>query len=77
MCIKTQKNASINYISFELNCRYYPQVLYKDKISGRFKSKLANNNDGRKYKIEIIWDSMVYAKESKLSYLLKLYYLIF
>lgn len=35
-------------------------------------------NESRKYKIKIIWDSMVYAKKSKLGYhLLKLYDLIF
>ena len=34
-----------------------------------------SNKKSRKYKIEIIWNSAIYAKESK-DYLLKLYYLI-
>ena len=35
----------------------------------------AGNDNSGEYKIEAIWDNMVYAKESK-SHLLELYYLV-
>ena len=34
-------------------------------------------DDGRKYKVEVIWDSVVYAKESESGHLPGFYYLIF
>ena len=37
------KNASFGHTPFELNCGYYPQILYKDNINSRSKSKLADN----------------------------------
>ena len=36
---------------------------------------LEDNHSG-KYKVEAIWDSMIYARKSELGYLLGLYYLI-
>lgn len=36
-----------------------------------------DNNDNKKYKVEAISNSAVYAKELKLDYLLRLYYLVF
>ena len=36
----------------------------------------AKDNNGGKYEVEAIWDSAVYAKESKSGHLLSLYYLI-
>ena len=36
----------------------------------------ANNNNSGKYKIEAIWNSVVYAKKSKSSHLPGLYYLV-
>ena len=36
----------------------------------------ASNNNSKKYKIEIIYNNVVYIKESK-NYLSKLYYLVF
>ena len=36
----------------------------------------AGNNDSRKYKIEAIWDSAIYARESESSHLPGLYYLV-
>ena len=36
----------------------------------------AGNNDCRKYEIKVIWDSVVYAKESESSYLPSFYYLV-
>ena len=36
----------------------------------------AGNNDSREYKVEAIWDSTVYARESELGYLLNFYYLV-
>ena len=35
-----------------------------------------NNNDSGEYKLEAIWDNTVYALESELGYLSKLYYLV-
>lgn len=37
----------------------------------------ASNNKGKKYKIEAIWDSVVYKKELDWGHLAKLYYLIY
>lgn len=34
------------------------------------------SNDGKKYKLEGIWDSVVYTKKSKSGYLPGLYYLV-
>lgn len=34
------------------------------------------DNDGREYKVEKIWDSATYAKESKSGYLLGFYYFV-
>ena len=34
------------------------------------------DNKSGEYKVEVIWDSVVYAKESKLGHLLGLYYLV-
>ena len=34
-------------------------------------------NDSKKYKIEAIYDSAIYARESKSGYLLRFYYLVF
>ena len=39
-------------------------------------TKLDAGKDSGKYKVEAIWDSTVYAKESKLGYLPRLYYLV-
>ena len=36
----------------------------------------AGNNDSREYKVEVIWDSVVYARESESSHLPDLYYLV-
>ena len=36
------KNASSGHMSFELNCRYYSQMLYKNNIDPRSKSKSAD-----------------------------------
>ena len=36
------KNVSIGYMPFELNCNYHPQMLYKEKVDPRSKSKLAD-----------------------------------
>ena len=36
------KNPSIGHTSFELNCEYHPQVLYKENIDPRSKSKSAD-----------------------------------
>ena len=36
----------------------------------------AGGNNSGKYKMEAIWDSVVYAKESESSHLLGLYYLV-
>ena len=38
--------------------------------------KLDVGNGGSNYKVEAIWDSAVYAKESKSGHFLELYYLI-
>lgn len=35
------------------------------------------NNNNKKYKVKTIRNSAVYAKQSKSSYLLRLYYLVF
>lgn len=35
-----------------------------------------DNNEGRKYKIKIIWNSMVYIRESEIGHLSGFYYLI-
>ena len=37
----------------------------------------AGDNESGKYKVEAIWDSAVYTKESKSGHLLGLYYLVF
>ena len=37
------KNASSGYLPFELNCGYHPQMLYKDDVNPRSKSKSADN----------------------------------
>ena len=37
----------------------------------------AGNNNSKEYKVEIICNSMVFAKESESNHLPKLYYLIF
>ena len=37
----------------------------------------ADNDEGGKYKVEAIWDSLVYARESESGHLSGLYYLIF
>ena len=34
------------------------------------------DNNSKKYEVEIIWDNIVYARESKSSYLLGFYYLV-
>ena len=36
----------------------------------------AGNKDSKEYKVEIIWDSAVYANKLKLGHLLNLYYLV-
>ena len=36
------KNASTNYMSFELNYGYYPQVFFKDNINSCSKFHFAN-----------------------------------
>ena len=36
------KHASIWYMPFELNCRYYPCVSYKNDVDPRSKSKVAD-----------------------------------
>ena len=36
------KNASTSHTLFELNCGYYPRMLYKDDIDPRSQSKSAN-----------------------------------
>ena len=36
------KNTSIGHIFFELNCRFYPQVLFKEDIDSHSKSHLVN-----------------------------------
>ena len=38
--------------------------------------KLDNGNESKKYKIEAIWDSVVYAEESESGHLPELYYLV-
>ena len=40
-------------------------------------TELNVGNDSKKYKVKIIWNSVVYTKESKLGYLSGLYYLVF
>ena len=50
------------------------KIIKKKEINkniGRFE---ASNN--KKYKVEIIWNSIVYIKELETSYLLELYYLV-
>ena len=37
------KNLSTSYTSFELNCGYYFEMLYKDDIDPRSKSKSADD----------------------------------
>ena len=37
------KNTSSGHTPFELNCGYYPQMLYKDDVDPRSKSKSAND----------------------------------
>ena len=36
------ENASTGHTLFELNCGYYPQMLYEKKVNSRSKSKLAD-----------------------------------
>lgn len=41
------KNASTNHMFFELNCGYYPCVLYKKDVNFCFKLKVANKLAGK------------------------------
>ena len=36
------KNASIGHIPFELNCGYYPQMLYEENVNSHSQSKSAD-----------------------------------
>ena len=36
------RNASTNYILFELNCGYQPRILFKEDVNSCLKSYLAN-----------------------------------
>ena len=36
------KNASTGYMPFELNCYYYPHILYKNDVNSQSKSKLTD-----------------------------------
>ena len=40
-------------------------------------TELNNKEDSREYKVELICNSAIYAKDSKLDYLLIFYYLVF
>lgn len=58
-----------------IKIKYYPknQIINKNNII-----KFNISDDKNKiYKIEAICDNRIYIKESELSYLLRLYYLIF
>ena len=62
---------------------FYISLLKQNTIgNGRVDKKVkqmefdVDDNDNGEYKIEAIWDSAVYTRESELSYLPSLYYLI-
>ena len=58
---KNIKNANISYIPFEFNCRFYPQILFKENVNLHSKSCLANKlADKLKELIEICSQNLFY-----------------
>ena len=52
-------------------------TIRKERVDDKHVEKLDAGNEGKgKYKVEAIWDSAVYAKESKSGHLPGLYYLV-
>ena len=49
-------------------------ITRKKRVHEEDAEKLDAGDDNRKYKVEVIWDSAVYARESELGHLLGLYY---
>ena len=56
-------NASTGYMLFELNCGYYPQILYKKKIDPRFKLKSADKLLAELRELMIIYQKNLYHAE--------------
>ena len=56
------KNVSTGHISFELNCGYHPQILYKEKVDPRSKSKLVDKLSAElKELIIVCWKNLYHA----------------
>ena len=58
------KNASTGHTPFELNCSYYPQILYKEEIDLRSKSKSADKLLAElRELIFVYWENLHHAQE--------------
>ena len=56
------KNASIGHTLFELNCRYYPRVFFKEDVDPRSRSCSANElAEELKELIEVCYQNLLYA----------------
>ena len=54
------KNASTGHTPFELNCGYHSQILYKNKVNPRSKSKSANNLSKELKDLMIVYQKNLY-----------------
>ena len=58
------KNASINYTPFELNCGYHPQILYKEEVNLRSKSKSADKILAERRELMIVcWENLYHVQK--------------
>ena len=54
------KNASTGHIPFELNCGYYPRILYEEKVDSRSKSKSADELSVKLRELMIVCQKNLY-----------------
>lgn len=51
-------------------------IIWKELIDKKIRQLDFDISNDKEYKVEVIWDSAVYAKKSKSDHLLRLYYII-
>ena len=55
---------STGHIFFELNCKYYPWMLYKEKVNFRSKFKSADKLSAELWKLMIVcWENLHHAQK--------------